>query len=303
MILWNGSTGSLGGYMQEAVARWGTRPGRALASRLEDRDGLGRELDALAATPDLPAGSPVCLVQMAAMVSVPGCEREPERAHRTNVVDTAATVRAFVVWAQGRGLRPGVVYVSTGHVYAVQPPGTRLREDSPVAPRSAYARSKAQGEEALVALGRELGAPVAVARVFGLIAPRQPPHYVLPGLIARARRRDLGAVPGASCVRDYLDSRDVCRSLVRLAEGARVPEVANVCSGEGVSIRAMLDEILRLAYPGQAAELCARVGEAPGRPDDIPWIVGDPTTLTQVTGDDARRIDLAQTIADALQIP
>lgn len=299
MIVFDGSTGSLGRYLPEALARQAAA-GRALVSRLEDRESRQQELAAL----EVESGAPVCLVQLAARVSVPECERDPEAAYRINVDAVAAAVEDFAHWAEARGHRPGVVYVSTGHVYAVSSHGTRLSEGAPLAPRSTYGKSKARAEQRLSELCERMGVRLSIARVFGLIAPRQPPNYVLPGLLQRARRKDLAAVPGAGCVRDYLDSRDVCRILVELAgrtlSGAHLPGILNVCSGEGVSIRAILEQILRLMYRDEADELLGRIGEAPGRPDDIPWIVGDPTNLTQVIDDDARHLCLSQTIADAL---
>jgi nucleoside-diphosphate-sugar epimerase len=237
---------------------------------------------------------------MAARVSVPECEKDPESAERINVHATARTVRQFIRWAKDRGLEASVVYVSSGHVYAQKPVGRRIREDDELAPRSAYAKSKAAGEIALREVAKELGARAVVARVFGLIAPLQPPHYILPGLIRRGRARELTSVPGADGVRDYLDARDVCSVLVdvagRLQKGDDVPETLNVCSGEGVTIRTVLEEVLRALADADSSGITA----APGRPDDIPYIVGDPTALERLIGRGARRIGLSQTVRDAL---
>ena len=49
------------------------------------------------------------------------------------------------------------------------------------------------------------------------------------------------------------------------------------------------DELLRLASP------------APGRPDDIPWIVGDPGRFVESFGFQPQRISLNQTVADAIR--
>jgi nucleoside-diphosphate-sugar epimerase len=192
-----------------------------------------------------------------------------------------------------------VLYVSTGHVYAAQPAPVRIAEDMPLAPRSTYARTKLLGEQELERLARARAVPLVIARVFGLIAPRQPGHYVLPGLIARARTGDLAAIPGLSSVRDYLDARDVCRVLIALCRRAPPAPIAvcNVCSGEGVTIRRLLETVCTALGRPVPTEL----GEAPGRPDDVPWIVGDPGRLAGWLGVAARpEIPLARTVADAL---
>src|SRR5439155_15956129 len=130
------------------------------------------------------------------------------------------------------GLAPRVVYVSSGHVYAAAQPGIRLTEHHPVAPRTVYARTKLAAEQALAERARARGCALIIARVFGLIAPRQPAHYVLPGLIRRVSEGRLEGVPGLSYYRDYLDSRDVCDVLIALAAQAGAePTVVNVCSG------------------------------------------------------------------------
>jgi nucleoside-diphosphate-sugar epimerase len=297
MIFYNGATGSLGQYFAAALARAGVA-GRALHARLEDRAGCARELQSC----ELPRGAPVFLVQMAAKVSVPACESDPRGAHQTNVLDTLATVADFVAFARTRGAKPHVLYVSSGHVYAPQPEGSRIAEDAPVAPRSEYARSKLNAERALEQRAAESGYALLVARVFGLLAPRQPPNYLLPGLIRRVRSQDLQNIPGLSFHRDYLDARDVCEHLVhfcRLGFGVAEGQTArfNVCSGQALQLRELVVRLLALLPPAAAMTL----GEAPGRADDIPWIVGDPRALEARLGVPARRIELADTLRDALQ--
>ena len=142
-------------------------------------------------------------------------------------------------------VRLKVVYASTGHVYAAPAPGSRLSEDADTNPRSVYAETKLSAERELSRLCRTHKVPLLVGRVFGLLAPHQAPHYLLPALIERVRTRNVNAIPGLDFVRDYLDARDVCNDLLKLAESPW-PQglyVTNVCSGEAVSIRDLLGRL------------------------------------------------------------
>ena len=249
MIFYNGSTGSLGFHFAGALTR-SALAGAAIHARLGDGDGTRSELEAAFA-----GSGPVALVQMAAKVSVPECERDAAAAQRTNVEETTATVRAFLDWAASRQLEARVVYVSTGHVYAEMPAGRRAKESDATAPRSVYARTKLQAEARLTGLCEERGTPFFIARVFGLLAPRQPPHYVLPALIRRVQERSVRGIPGLDYARDYLDARDVCDCLVRLAVAAPSAPVINVCSGHAVTIRELLAD--------------ARAGKVRGREQSV----------------------------------
>ena len=299
MILYNGSTGGIGRFMAATLKRRGL-DGQALSSRLEDRTGLRKELNTLA-----PDSDPV-LVLLAARVSVPACEADPEGTFRTNVMATADTARDFATWAHQRSLKPRVLYVSTGHVYAEGPAGERAPKSAPTAPRSVYAQSKLRAESALGQLAEDMDFDLTVARVFGLVAPDQPANYLLPGLIRRVRTGQLADIPGLSYVRDYLDARDVCEKLLLLVSpprGERTDRVIfNVCSGEGVTIREVLGTVIQQYDPAGAQHLMAQATEATGRPDDIVWIVGDPSALVAVTGVGPRAIPLEQTVRDALAV-
>jgi GDP-4-dehydro-6-deoxy-D-mannose reductase len=297
MILFNGATGSLGRFFSGTAGQRGLSV-QALRSRLEDRAGLRRELA------ELPSPQGIAtLVQMAARVSVPSCEADPEGALRTNVLDCTDTVLDFAAWANERGAVARVVYVSSGHVYATQPPGALANEMTPTAPRSVYAQSKLAAEQTLAERARGAGFDLTIARVFGLIAPQQPSNYVLPGLLRRVRERNLSGVPGLDYVRDYLDARDVCDALLDLIATEReqnVPHVFNVCSGEPVSLRSIVTAIAALLAPDEAEVIAAQVTAAEGRQDDVPWIVGDPSKLIAALGHGARKRSLSETIRDAI---
>jgi nucleoside-diphosphate-sugar epimerase len=299
MIFYNGATGSLGQCFSSALAAHGAGVrSHRLQSRLEDRAGFAREL----AEQTLGAERAVCLVQMAAKVSVPACESDPSGAHKTNVLDCLATVSDFVGWAIQQGAVPSVIYVSSGHVYASSTHGMRLRETDPVEPRSVYARSKLAAERALAEHAAVAGYPLLIARVFGLLAPKQPANYMLPGLIRRIQNRELAGIPGLSFYRDFLDARDVCRCLVELCKLGLAADsgILNVCSGEPIQLRQIVEQLLDLMVPGEAQSLLASLVEAPGRSDDVPFIAGDPTRLEAKLGGRARIIPLEQTLRDAL---
>lgn len=305
IVIYNGKSGGLGSYFAAQVPSHLEQ--FALTARLEARSELADELSELGARLG-GRDEPLVFFQLAAKVSVPACEQDPSAAYKTNVIDTEDTVRDVCEWAQRQKRRLKLVYVSSGHVYAERPPQTRIDERYECSPRSVYARTKLQAEARLSTLAGRLGVPLTIARVFGLVAPVQPPNYVLPGLIGRVRERRLDDIPGLSFVRDYLDARDVsdCLLALGLASESGI-SIVNVCSGEATRLRDLLAMVAQRwtmdqqLPPEHAHDLLARASEARARPDDIPWIVGDPSRLMRIIGRSPRRISIAQTIADALQ--
>ncbi|MDY8111182.1 NAD-dependent epimerase/dehydratase family protein [Fulvimarina sp. 2208YS6-2-32] len=69
--------------------------------------------------------------------------------------------RAFARAAANAGVRH-FIYLSTANVHGPQP--TAIREDSPVQPASAYARSKAEGEDAARAVTQATGMGLTILR-------------------------------------------------------------------------------------------------------------------------------------------
>jgi len=294
-ILYNGASGGLGRYLGPALAK-AEVPSHALAARLEDGEGLRRELEHMG------EHSSMTFIHLAGLVPVAICEADPERAHHVNVVLARQAAGAVTAWADQRDVRLRLIYVSSGHVYAPAAVGSRLREDAATGPRSVYARTKLEAEQQLAALCAEAGIPFLAARVFGLVGPSQAPQYVLPGLIDRVRRGAVNGIPGLDYSRDYLDTRDVAEALVALSacEWAEATDVVNVCSGTPVTIRELLSLVIESMAAAGVRIDTAEATAAPGRTGDANWLVGDPSRFCAVTGHHPQTISLRQTVTDAV---
>jgi nucleoside-diphosphate-sugar epimerase len=174
--------------------------------------------------------------------------------------------------------------------------GSKITENDPLRPRSVYAQTKVEAEKILGDLAQKTATPFLIGRVFGLISPSQPPFYVLPGLIRRVKERNFRDVPGLDYVRDYLDARDVCRHIAMLCDLSWDEDIINICSGEATSIRDLM--ALAAKEGGVEKEFLALATAAPGRADDIPFIVGDPARLLKKTHATTRQISLFQTVKE-----
>jgi dTDP-4-dehydrorhamnose reductase len=154
-VLILGASGFLGPHLVAAARRAGWRalaaaraphaasqhggaaPDESRAWDAETPGALARLLDEL---------RPDALVLAAALARVEACEREPARAARLN----AALPEEAARLCQARGLR--LVHVSTDLVFGTRPAGARFyREQDPPAPSHVYGRSKAEGEERVLA--------------------------------------------------------------------------------------------------------------------------------------------------------
>ena len=91
------------------------------------------------------------------------------------------------------------------------------------------------------------------------------------------------------------DVRDMVRAYWLAAEKGEPGEVYNIASGEGITIRAMLDRLLALS----SAKVSVEPDPARMRPSDVVVLLGDASKFRAATGWEPR-IALERTLADTL---
>jgi GDP-4-dehydro-6-deoxy-D-mannose reductase len=191
-----------------------------------------------------------------------------------------------------------VLIPSSALVYA--PAAEPLTEDHLLQPASPYGLSKLAQE--LVGSGNPEGPPVCIARPFNHFGPRQDPWFVTSGFARRIADIEAGrwkpeiTVGNLDVERDLTDVRDTVRAYRLILEHGIPGRPYNVCAGQAVSIRDVLDMLLaRTRVPIRVV-----VDPARYRPNDQPLVVGDPARIRSELGW-TPVIPLAQTLDDLLQ--
>ncbi|MGB7211411.1 MAG: NAD-dependent epimerase/dehydratase family protein [Gemmatimonadales bacterium] len=220
------------------------------------------------------------VVHLAGFASAGEAARDPGLAWVVNAVGTARVAHHLSRMASP----PLLLLVSSAEVYGAGEPRPR-REIDPIAPRSAYAASKAAAEIAVADVTRRTGLKVIVARPFPHTGPGQTTTFVVSAFAARIRaaRRDGAAtvaVGNLTPVRDLLDVRDVADAYLGLLTRGVSGQVYNIARGEGVSIGEVFDRLARRLGAS------VRPVEDPGlvRAADIPYLVGDPAKTFAAIG-------------------
>lgn len=143
-----------------------------------------------------------------------------------------------------------VVYVSSAEVYGVQP--VPYPERAPRLGRSAYARAKLFGEDALAALCGQRDLALAIARPGVIYGPGQPPSLLIPEAIDHLLRGQPLATTGGAQTRDWIFIDDAAAAIAAMAlRNARGS--FNVGSGEERSVRALLEQLAALVGAEAAA--------------------------------------------------
>jgi len=196
-----------------------------------------------------------------------------------------------------------VLIASTSAVYGRVPAGRLpIDEDEPFHPANLYAVSKVAQEMIAYQHFAAHGLAVIRSRAFNLTGPGESPGFVTSAFarqiveIEAGRRPPIIHVGNLDTVRDFVDVRDAVRAYRLLAEQGEPGTAYNVCSGRGVSIRALLDALLELArVPGIVVE------PDPGRlqPADVPISVGSSHELCTTAGW-SPTVSLEQTLRDVL---
>jgi dTDP-glucose 4,6-dehydratase len=143
---------------------------------------------------------------------------------RTNVLGTqvlldaarAARVRRFV-------------NVSTDEVYGSLGATGLFTEETPLAPNSPYAASKAAADLLVRAYAHTFGVPALITRCSNNYGPYQFPEKLIPLFITNLLRDEPVPVYGDGLqVRDWIHVRDHCAGVYRVWQAGRVGEVYNL---------------------------------------------------------------------------
>jgi GDP-4-dehydro-6-deoxy-D-mannose reductase len=184
-----------------------------------------------------------------------------------------------------------LLVVTSSEAYGRIPLGRPADESTPLRPTSPYGVSKASADLAAQSYAQAYGLHVMRARAFSHTGPRQSPVFVAAAwaeqIAAAEARHEAGErgpfvvrVGNLDPVRDLGDVADVVEAYVELIEKGRAGEAYNVCTGQGLKLRNLLEAMRNLAR----VPLGTEADPARQRPHDIPYLVGDRRKITVEIG-------------------
>ncbi|HEV3470616.1 MAG TPA: dTDP-glucose 4,6-dehydratase [Pyrinomonadaceae bacterium] len=180
---------------------------------------------------------------------------------RTNVLGTQVLLDAARERKVGR-----VVQVSTDEVMGSLPDDDEsafFTEQSPFAPNSPYAASKAAAEHFVRAAQHTHRLDTVVTRCGNNYGPRQFPEKFLPLIIANASRDEPIPVYGdGRNVRDWIYVEDHCRAVLAVLERGRTGEVYNVGARNERRNLEVVESVL--TQMGKPLSLVRHVKDRPG---------------------------------------
>jgi len=283
-VLLTGGAGYIGAHVVRALLASGREPvvlddlSTGLGSRVPG--GVEFEqcdvVDTTAVAALLRRVQPTGVIHLAAKKSPTESMSDPLLYARENVGGVVSLLDALRAADVSR-----VVFSSSCSVYGT-PNVELVGEDGPTVPESPYGESKLYGERIIEASARAYAWGAVNLRYFNVVGAAAPELrdtgvYNLVPLVFRSLREStrpqvFGSdypTPDGTCVRDYVDVRDLAAAHVRAAEALesdRRVATYNVGRGEGSSVLEVLDAVRQVTGVDSRHEL---VGRRPGDPARI----------------------------------
>jgi dTDP-glucose 4,6-dehydratase len=191
---------------------------------------------------------PDAVVHLAAETHVDRSIDDPDAFVETNVRGTSVmldtTLRHWRTLDDDERRCFRFVHISTDEVFGSLGPTERFREDTPYAPRSPYAASKAAADHLVRAWGHTYGLPVVIGHSSNNYGPFQHPEKLIPHTIINGvAGRPLPVYGQGDNVRDWLHVEDHARAIELLLRHGR-PHESYAIGGENE--RTNIDVVRRI---------------------------------------------------------
>jgi GDP-4-dehydro-6-deoxy-D-mannose reductase len=193
---------------------------------------------------------PEWIMHLAGYANTGGSFKDPSACWHDNLDATRSLYEAI-----GRtGLRPRILFVSTGLIYGdPDEPGRPCDERTTLKPASPYAASKAAADLLSYQCTRHPGLDIVRVRLFNQIGPRQSPDYAVANFARQIAAIEAGKQPprietgDLSAQRDLTDVRDTVAAFPLLLAKGATGEAYNAGRGDTFSMQTILDELLKLS--------------------------------------------------------
>jgi GDP-4-dehydro-6-deoxy-D-mannose reductase len=269
-----GSAGFIGSYLCSYLREQGNTVAEADLPRWDVRD-TDRMIELLR------THRPQVIYHLAAQSSAGRSWHRPKETWDVNLLGTVSLLESVRIAAPAAR----VLIVSSASVYDGYSGENAITEQQLASPRSPYGNSKLAVEIAARSYADGYTMDIVIARPFNVIGPRQDPSFVIPTLcrrVVRADREGRKEVEVGNCKirRDFVDVRDAARALSALVRRGRTNTTYNVCSGNDVSVGAVVRKLGALS--GLDPRLVSDTSYT--RHNDAPSIIGDPFFTLQEVG-------------------
>ncbi len=240
---------------------------------------------------------PEFVIHLAASSSVGQSWKEPAHCFLNNMtafLNILDAVRDHVPYCR-------ILSVGSAEVYGSgKDSDSPFREEDPLFPENPYAVGRLAQEQMSRVYVDGFGMNIISTRSFNHIGPDQNPRFAVASFVKQLtdakKRGDRQAVlktGNVDLIRDLSDVRDVVRAYYLLLHRGCSGDVYNICSGKGVSLRSVIEEVA--AFLGLGVEIV--VDPLLLRPTDPPVVVGSPQKIYRETTWRAE-ISLSQTFHD-----
>lgn len=305
-----GITGFAGSHLAEyllaehpEVEVFGTRRWRSRMENIQHLEGrvtlLETDLsDATSTLHTLERARPDYIFHLAAQSFVPTSWVAPSETVNINLVGQINIFEAI----RTLKLDPVVQIACSSEEYGlVLPDEVPIKETNPLRPLSPYAVSKVAQDYLGYQYFMSYGIKAIRTRGFNHTGPRRGEVFVTSNFARQVARIEAGLqepvirVGNLDSVRDFTDVRDMVRAYWLAVTKAKPGEVYNIATGEGITIRGMLDKLLAMSK----IEVKVEVDPDRLRPSDVEVLLGDSSKFRADTGW-APRIPFDTTLRDLL---
>jgi UDP-glucose 4-epimerase len=190
------------------------------------------------------------VIHSAALKAVGESMERPDEYFEVNYAATAKILELLI--------KHGVhnfIFSSTAAVYGSPEHSNPIKEENPKNPISPYGASKLAAEVEVNKYFAILGNHGTSLRYFNVVGTAAPElmdnsvEYLVPIVINKLRAREAPVIygldyptPDGTCIRDYVDVRDVAKAHLSAAiAGKKLPLVMNVGTGKGASVREVIE--------------------------------------------------------------
>ncbi len=182
------------------------------------------------------AERPWAVLNLAAETHVDRSIDDPHTFVQTNIVGTAvlldAARRYLTQLPQADRAAFRFVHVSTDEVYGSLGESGQFSEETPYAPNSPYAASKASADHLVRAYAHTYNLPAIITNCSNNYGPYQFPEKLIPLMILNAvDGRPLPIYGDGGNVRDWLHVQDHCSGLLCVLRNGRIGEKYNIGGG------------------------------------------------------------------------